>query len=56
MKKGYELLNDIFGVLSIFSNNYMHLYNGFTWLLISLSCDYTTTKERSTLQEDQSEM
>jgi hypothetical protein len=24
----------------------MHIYNGFTWLLISLSCDFNATSER----------
>lgn len=43
--EGYELVNDLFGILSIFTNNYMHLYNAFTWLLVSLSCDYTANKD-----------
>lgn len=51
LAKGYELVNDIFGILSIFTNNYMHVYNGFTWLLISRSCDYTTTRERTSIQD-----
>lgn len=33
---GYELAVDIFGIFSMFSNNYMHLYNAFTWLNIAL--------------------
>lgn len=37
-------MSSFFGIMSIYSNNYMHLYNGFTWLLISLTCDYNAAR------------
>jgi hypothetical protein len=42
---GYDIVNNIFAVLSIFTNDYMHLFNAFTWLMISLDCDFTIKKE-----------
>jgi Na+/melibiose symporter-like transporter len=34
-------------MLSIFTTNYLQTYNGFTWLLVSLSCDFNLLKEAS---------
>lgn len=52
--KGYELVNDVFGILSVFTSNYMYTYNAFTWLTIALSCDFSVGKQSLALTESES--
>jgi hypothetical protein len=54
---GYEVINNLLAVLSIFTNNYVHLFNAYTWLLISMNCDFTLLNESQVnLEDDESEV
>ena len=43
--EGYRIMNEIIGVISVFSSNYVFLLNAFTWLMIALGCDFTINRE-----------
>lgn len=38
---GYYTLNNILGIMNLFSNNIMLILYSITWLAIALNCDYT---------------
>lgn len=56
---GYYIINDIFGVVSIFTNNILLLFNAFNWLAIAKDCDFTVIDDSKVIhseeQDDQSE-
>jgi hypothetical protein len=42
---GYYIINDLFGIVSILTNNILLLFNAFTWLSIAENCDFTVTED-----------
>lgn len=42
---GYEILNNIIGIMNLFTNNIMQIFYSITWLSIALNCDYTVEEQ-----------
>lgn len=52
---GYYLINDIFGIISIFTNNILLLFNAFNWLAIAKDCDFTVTDDSKLVHSEEME-
>lgn len=42
---GFYIINDLFGIISILTNNILLLFNAFNWLAIAKNCDFTVNEE-----------
>lgn len=49
---GYWIINDLFGIISIVTNNILLLFNSFSWLAIAKNCDYTVTNSNKSVQPE----
>lgn len=52
---GYYIINDIFGIISIFTNNILLLFNAFNWLAIAKDCDFTVTDDSKLVHSEEME-
>lgn len=52
---GYYIINDVFGIVSIFTNNILLLFNAFNWLAIAKNCDFTVTDDSNIIHADELE-
>lgn len=47
---GYYIINEVFGIISIFTNNILLLFNAFNWLAIAKNCDFTLNDDSNIVQ------
>jgi hypothetical protein len=52
---GYYIINDLFGIISILTNNILLLFNAFNWLAIAKNCDFTERDDSNFVQLDEVE-